>query len=98
MVSPVEVISATLAACTWVRKNVYDTDVRSGGASSTDEMIQLIASSTSSIHPKRNQAGRCLGGCGSCPWPGGAPSTRQGCGRSVGAGGCGASAGMSANV
>src|SRR5215207_2833999 len=36
IVSPVEVISETFFACTWVRKYVYDTGVRAGGASRND--------------------------------------------------------------
>src|SRR3569623_186354 len=76
MVSPVEVISETFFACTWVRKNVYEPAVRAGGASRNDEMTQFSASRTSSIQPQRSQTGRRFGV--SPPPPGGAPSTRHG--------------------
>ena len=47
---------------------MYDTGgARLGGARRNDEMIQLSASSTSSIQPKRSQGGRFLGASGACP-------------------------------
>ncbi|GAA2579837.1 hypothetical protein GCM10010435_66370 [Winogradskya consettensis] len=56
---------------------MYDTAVRSGGARMNDETIQLTASSASSSHPNRIQAGRCLG-AGVPGAPPGWPSTFQG--------------------
>src|SRR3954452_3977568 len=50
IISPVDVIAATFFACTWVRKKVYDTVARAGGDRSTEEMIQLTASSAINGH------------------------------------------------
>jgi hypothetical protein len=50
IISPVDVIVPTFFACTWVRKNVYETVVRAGGASRTEETTQLTARSASSGH------------------------------------------------
>ena len=96
MVSPVEVTSLTLPACTCSRKNVYDTVVRLG-AISVEAMIQLTIKRQQDEPPgapgdpapvrlgrgRRRRAG------------GGAPSTFHG-GRSAGrAGGGGGAAGVS---
>jgi hypothetical protein len=94
MVSPVEVISATLPACTCSRKNVYDTVVRLG-AISVEAMIQLTTRASSTSHQVRRATPRQSGLVPVSPGAGGAPSTFHG-GRSAGgccwpgrAGGCG---------
>ncbi len=79
MVSPVEVISATFLAVTCVTKYVYETAVRAGGDSRNDETIQLSASTTSRIQPKRSHIGRgFFGPSGPSPAGCGAPSTFHG--------------------
>ena len=91
MVSPVEVISLTLPACTCSRKKVYDTVVRLG-AISVEAMIQLTTKSSRMSHQVR-RAARRQSGLGGSPSAGGggAPSTFHG-GRSAGRAGGGAGA------
>jgi DNA-binding response OmpR family regulator len=83
IVSPVEVTSATLPACTWSRKNVYDTVVRDVPIS-VEAMIQFTISASAISHQVRRKTRPQLG-----PLPsdvpggdGGPPSTFHG-GRSV---------------
>ena len=60
IVSPVEVTSLTLPACTWSRKNVYDTVVRDVPIS-VDAMIQLTISASRTSHQVRRMTRPQLG-------------------------------------
>ena len=97
IVSPVEVTSLTLPACTWSRKNVYDTVVRDVPIR-VEAMIQLTISASRTSHQVRRTTRPQLGLLASGPPSpvGGAPSTFQGgrsgrrsrsAGRSLGRGG-----------
>ncbi len=63
IVSPVDVISVTLPACTCCRKNVYDTVVRDG-LSATDAKIQFASNASRISHHMRRVSFRQSGGFG----------------------------------